>query len=280
MDIYRFLKIYPHFSRLYSYSVGFDDLVWFAPEGKKANNRRMSTITTTEDDVLRSVRRSKTILSDIVLCNTFSQFATFTFNGSKDSARKFGYTITNREDINECKEKMRKWLKNQRDIHGGFDYLIVPEYHKDGKAIHFHALMHGYNGHLKYSGRKRNQRMIYNIKSYKLGHSTVVKIPQTHEDYSRVASYIKKYMTKDMPLFKGKNRYWCSKGLKRPERVSNPQLTPFDLQTFEPVYTKGKLTIHRSDLVSFSKVIKNHNAIELTKFFTPDIIQMPVQLNL
>ena len=155
-----------------------------------------------------SIRRTKTRLSDITLANSFDLFVTFTFSPQR----------VNRFDPDECKKKMSGWLKRQSERNGKFQYLIVPEFHKDGKAIHFHALFKGYKGKIENSGVRQRNREIYNIKSYQLGHSTAVKI----DNLEKVSTYIKKYITKDMPTFTGKKRYWCSKGLIRPLKLSNP----------------------------------------------------------
>ena len=125
-----------------------------------------------------SIRRTKTVISDLVLSNQFEHFATFTF--AKD-----------RQNIIKSKQKMSDWLSSQRKIHGHFDYLIVPEFHKDGKSLHFHALLQGYKGNLHLTNKKIGGRPVYNITSYKKGFSTLVVI----DNQEKVSSYVKKYIT-------------------------------------------------------------------------------------
>jgi len=200
-------KIYPNKIRLFIYfrpmnirKEGYEDY-----KINSANNtKRLTDIPSLEETIERSLRRSKRLISDIVLCNDFDMFATFTFK-------------SDRQNIDLCKRRMSKWLVNQKRIHGTFKYLIVPEFHKDKKSLHFHALFKGYSGRLKDSGKKINGRIAYNLPGYTHGFSTVIKI----DHIEKVSSYVRKYITKDMPTFKGKKRYWVSTGLNRPLTLYN-----------------------------------------------------------
>lgn len=162
-----------------------------------------------EDNLARSIRRTKTLLSDYVMCNEFEHFVTFTFDSKKTK---------DRYNPDLLKIQMSDWLRNQRKRNGKFKYLIVPEFHKDRKAIHFHALFKDYQGELIDSGKKINGRKAYNLKGYKLGFSTLIKI----DNSPKVANYIKKYITKDMPQFHNRHRFWASKGLATPPVIDNP----------------------------------------------------------
>ena len=165
----------------------------------------------------RSVRRTKKIIRDYVLCNCFDMFATFTFK-------------SDRQDIEKTRQKMMDWLKNQRNRNGRFRYLLIPEFHKDGQSLHFHALFGDYPGKIKKSINKETGKLIivkgqqvYELTGYTLGFNNVKLIPNNSEDFSRVSSYIQKYITKDMPNFHGKQRYWASKGLLLPNVEDNPE---------------------------------------------------------
>lgn len=219
-------KEYPSFTRLITYEnpvkvrasgfVSHDEIV---PTGRKKTTPNPLAL-------LDSIRRTKKEIADITLCNDFDMFATFTF--SKD-----------RQDVDKCKIRMSKWLKNQRERVGKFKYLIIPEFHKDGKSLHFHALLSKYQGKLHKSGIRQNGKDVYNIKSYRLGFTNVSYI----QDKTKVASYIRKYITKDMPKFTGKKRYWCSTGLVRPVITKNPLIDPWTLESFKEVYKRNQLTI-------------------------------------
>lgn len=280
LDSYYVLKNYPTFSRLYEYLITVDDLYWFANNPKrsvrivkKQNNEDRS------QSELDSIRRTKTVISDLMLCNHFDMFATFTFNGDEKNRLRYGYAVTDRSDTTQVKAKMSKWLKNQRELHGKFEYLIVPEFHKKQNALHFHALMKGYKGNLSSTKIRQGGRTVYNLKGYRLGHSTVVKIGDSEEDYRKVASYIKKYITKDMPLFDNKKRYWCSKELTRPEKISNVEITPFDFSLFEHTYSKNTINIYTSK--TRIVVAEEARAPELFAIRQNcDNVRLPVQIKL
>lgn len=169
----------------------------------------------------RSISRTRSTLSDLVICNKFDLFCTFTFDPKKYDR----YNITN------CRSVMEKWLRNTRFRHSqSLTYVVVPELHKDG-AIHFHALLGNYNGNLKYSGiNTKTDLPIYNLTGWRAGFSTATKI----DNQDAAASYIKKYITKDMVTFSGKKRYFCSKGLIRPIKNTNQLLS--DLKKKIPFY--------------------------------------------
>ena len=164
----------------------------------------------------RSLQRTKTSIKDIILCNHFEHFCTFTF-------------ADHRDDVEVCKARMQYWLKSQQKLHGSFEYLIVPEFHKDGKSLHFHALFRGYRGQLKPAVSSKTGKelfshagyQIFDIVSYRSGFGEAAKIEQSDESRSKVANYVTKYITKDMPQFFGKKRYWVSRSLVRPLRNSN-----------------------------------------------------------
>jgi hypothetical protein len=226
-----YIKVYPKFVRLFTY----DSPISVQESGYE--ERSPHHTSGNFQDPMRefdSLRRTKTNLSDLTLCNDFDLFCTFTFSPKK---------VNNRADPNECKQKMHEWLKNQQKQHKKhskkFKYLIVPEYHKDGQSLHFHALFHGYNGKLKNSGIKQKNKTVYNITSYRTGFSTAVKI----DNIEKVSSYIKKYITKEMPRFEGKKRYWCSDKLVRPTKQHNPDIDPFTLAQFIHKYELKHLTI-------------------------------------
>lgn len=170
-----------------------------------------------ESNLERSLRLTRKKIKEYVLCNDFELFATFTFKAD-------------RFDINKNKTKMTNWLKNQRRRNGAFEYIIVSEFHKDQKAIHFHALIKGYPGKLMPSmhprtGKQLTQagREVYQFKSYTLGFSNVKKVDSDLDSQTKVSFYLMKYITKDMQLIFGKNRYRVSRGLKTPNTEDNPE---------------------------------------------------------
>lgn len=229
-----YIKQYPDHARL----IRFDSPIQTRIGGYELINPESAKPTLRQKEFISSdsLRKTKRTISDIILCNQFDLFCTFTFDPKK----------VDRYNSEVCKRTMSKWLNNQREIHGNFNYLIVPEWHKDLKALHFHALFKDYRGKLAESNVKKTtktSRKIYNINSYRSGFSTAVKI----DNHEKVSSYIKKYITKDMPLFPGRKRYWCSTGLTRPLTIRNPQIDPYTLAEFRKLYNKDNFTIYKRD---------------------------------
>jgi hypothetical protein len=165
----------------------------------------------------RSIRRTKRRISDYVLCNDFDMFVTFTF--AKD-----------RQNVERSKMKMSNWLRNQRKRNGKFQYLIIPEFHKDGKSLHFHALIGGYMGIIEHAISPRTHQplrqrgqYVFSLSGYTLGFTNVKVIDKQPSQRYKVGFYVQKYITKDMPRIFAQNRYWASKGLKLPVIVDNPE---------------------------------------------------------
>lgn len=224
--VHSYAKIYPHMTKLFVYNHPSKvRLPGFEPRKREAKTTKPSSDPVA---LIDSLRRTKTRLSDIVVSNNFDLFCTFTF--AKD-----------RQNVDRLKKQMSKWLNNQQSRTGKFSYLIVPEFHKDGQSIHFHALFRGYKGELVDTGHKtkRGQTSLV-VKSYTLGYSTAVRI----DDIEKVGAYVKKYITKDMPQFNGKKRYWCSHGLIRPEKVINPVTFPADMQHFTDEHHMTNMQLH------------------------------------
>lgn len=170
---------------------------------------------TEESPLERSVRRTKKRVRDYILCNSFTIFVTFTFRD-------------NRYDIEEKRRQMSNWLKNQQKRNGNFKYIAIPERHADG-ALHFHALLTDYPGKISAAMNPKTGRplskygqQVYYFPEYTLGFSNFRLVNSSIEDHIKVATYVSKYITKDMPIFKGKKRYFCSQGLDTPRLIDNP----------------------------------------------------------
>lgn len=177
---------------------------YYLPQNDRTTIKNTKNINK-ETDQDRSIRRTKRSIEDIILSNNFDLWCTFTFNPKK----------IDRQNHIKCKLAMRTWLLNQRKRNSpDLKYLVVPELHKDG-AIHFHALLKNYNGKLKDTGiTTKTGQSIYNANTFTLGFTEFVKIDSNKD---ALAKYItKQYITKDMPLFLGKQRYYASQNLERP----------------------------------------------------------------
>lgn len=180
----------------------------YAPHKKQSHDEKPKLFSDGSDEsVQRSVRRSRTAINDYVLCNEFDMFVTFTFDPKK----------VNRYDLLSTYQKMQSWLWRQRRKYENFRYIVVPEKHKDG-AIHFHALVGGYDGPLKKTKVIQNNRRVYNLPSYRFGFTNAQYLD---DDKQKAIAYLCKYITKDMELISNRRRYWCSKNLQKPLKYRN-----------------------------------------------------------
>lgn len=145
---------------------------------------------------MRSARRSKQSIYEIVRSNEWDYFATFTFK-------------ENRYEYDICKDKLRFFLNNFKNRKCNIEYLCVPEQHDDG-AWHFHALIKGDLTCFLSSTWHKNR---YELIGYRLGKCELEPV----RDSCRVSAYITKYITKDLGhTLKNKRRYFCSKGINKP----------------------------------------------------------------
>lgn len=181
-------------------------------------------IPQSETNEERATRRAKKAIRDYAVCNEFDMFVTFTFKADRD-------------DIPKCISRMHHWIKNQNKRTGSFGYLIVMEFHSDGKSVHFHALLKGYKGKVTpainpKTGKHviQNGRQCYSLPGYTAGFTTMTYVDTDPLSRLKTAAYLGKYITKDMPVFANKNRYWASKGLAKPIREDNPARWYLDLE--------------------------------------------------
>lgn len=168
----------------------------------KSDKQRNKTIKQSNkaiiENKIRSTRRTKQSIYNISRANDWKYFATFTFEN-------------NRYDYEECKKRLRYYLRNTRQRYcDDLEYLVVPELHKDG-AIHFHALLMGSIEELMCESFEKDKMM---LKNYKHGISQIEPI----KDANRVAMYITKYITKELlSNVQNAQRYFCSNGVNRAE---------------------------------------------------------------
>ena len=227
-------KTYKHSTEIYLPNNPYEKL----EEGYEQSNKATSAgapIPTSEDEKLeRSKRRTYNAVKDLALCNNFELFATFTFRD-------------NRFNDEVSRNKMIGWLKRQRKLDKSFQYLIISELHKKceecvqlrakicdhddrPKALHYHALIGGYGGDIVRAINPKTSkplvkgwRKVYDFPNFTLGNSEVYFIGDTEEDRIRSSFYLLKYVKKDMTTFKGRKRYWASRGLSKPLTIENPE---------------------------------------------------------
>ncbi|RYF28950.1 MAG: hypothetical protein EOO17_03370 [Chloroflexi bacterium] len=184
----------------------------YVPFTKNDDDRDKAKLTkndNNDESLQRSVRRSRTMINDYVHCNEFDLFITFTFDPKK----------VNRYDLTACYLKMQGWLwrTHRKYKDSDFRYVIVPEKHKDG-AIHFHALIGGYDGPLKKTNVIQNNKRVYNVSSFRFGFTNAQYLD---DDKQKAIAYLCKYITKDMVMVSNRRRYWSSRNLQKPISFRN-----------------------------------------------------------
>ena len=178
---------------------------------------KLRTIEDAERSAKNSLNRTKQNIYKFSRQADWEYFITLTFDGSK----------VNRYDFDECMSKANKWFNNQKARKApDLKYLFVPEQHKDG-AWHIHGVIADV-GEMSFAdsgrvaiGEKAYRRSdvnsefatIYNLSGWRFGFSTATRV----RDKYKVASYITKYITKDLceSTF-GKKRYYRSRNIPEP----------------------------------------------------------------
>lgn len=277
------VKVYPDHMKITIYHKGYT-LEFKRPVAKQEKTKEQKE----EDNIHRSIRRTRERFKDIILTNRFQWFMTFTFDSKKH----------NRFDVDHCKLVMQMWLRNQKKMHSpALEYLLVPEFHKKcedcvqsmakecphddaPKAIHFHALINNFNGRLnpvlnKKTGQQLTSKSgapVFDIPGFRAGRiRSALKLTN---NYDAIAGYMQKYMTKDMPIMSGKKRYWCSRGLQRPTKMVNGvfKLGLYDIiKGHKPAYINDFLEVQIHNHIKATDL--RHTGKQLS--FTPVVIPDP-----
>lgn len=154
-----------------------------------------------------SVRRARRRLFDLVSCNPdCNMMATLTLNGQDFPRDNWAVVVP----------RLSTWLDNMQRRHG-LKYILVPEYHKDGKSIHFHGFVNEDSLKLSRAFNPKtakplfqNGRAVYNIDNWKYGFTTAVRVGKSELDQSSSAKYVLKYVTKNSEKIGG--RYYLHGG--------------------------------------------------------------------
>lgn len=199
---------------------------------------------TGEYEVLKMMRYPDTLRSTTVSNNRAKQKI---YELARSNEWEYFFTLTFKEDRYNYELLTRKlsvWISNvKRDYAKDLKYIFVPELHKDG-ALHFHGIVANIgNLPLVDSGLKdKNGNIIYNIDCYKMGFTTATKVT----DSGRVASYLTKYITKDLMSYsKGKKKYWASRNLNK------PNITEYHIETDHI----DDFLIRYNDFITYEKTI-------------------------
>ena len=174
-----------------------------AEKEKKDDDKAASNV----DSIRRSIRRARLAVYDLAVCNQFDLFSTLTFSPDE----------VDRESYEQTYNSLKIWLSN-RVQRKGLRYVAVPEYHKDGHAIHFHMLSNSGAVDLIDSGHYAHREKVYNIPSWQKGFSTAQFIKGENAiDFT--SKYVAKYMTKSKGNKVGGRFYLSGGDLIRPTYV-------------------------------------------------------------
>lgn len=191
-----------------------------------------------------SLSRSRRIIFELALCNLWEYFVTLTISGGHHD----------RYDLHGTYKRLAKWLNNYNSRHGiAVRYLLVPEPHKDG-AWHFHGLLSGLppphltpftlQDHIpkRLKDMLRAGRELYTWPAYASAFGFVTL--ETIRDPDRCASYMTKYITKDLrqsSIELNHHLYYCSQGLQRAQVIhQGPMLQSIEDPDFESEYVTIK----------------------------------------
>lgn len=130
-------------------------------------------------------KRARRRAFDLMMCNSLDLFVTLTLDASKISRTEWGDIVP----------RFNTFLDNMVRRHG-LRYILIPEFHADGRSIHFHGLMNSSALTLVNSGVKHHGKTVYNVENWKYGFTTAQRVGKTPEDQIKTAKYCFKYMTK------------------------------------------------------------------------------------
>lgn len=178
-----------------------------------------------------SISRSLKVVRELAACNPWTYFATITLSPEHWDRQK---PDTLQQAIKEVAKRWTRKNKKGECKCPGYKYLFVPERHKDG-SIHLHGLVMGLpvtmlkqytmadvHGDkplpLYICNAVRNEETLYHCPDWdsRFGYNLIEPI----RDLDRVATYIIKYISKDLGKCPFASRYWCSRGLARAKLVA------------------------------------------------------------
>ncbi len=171
-----------------------------------------------------SLKRSKKVVQEILLCNQWEYFGTITFSKEK---------VKDRYAVQETIKTLRVWLNNYKKRQApDLKYCLIPELHKDG-AVHLHGCFSGipekdlkpFSEYDKETIRINDWEKLAKLQycnflplATKFGRNSFGKINSSEG----TAHYCSKYISKDMVSAVQEinlHTYYASQGLKRAERI-------------------------------------------------------------
>lgn len=179
--------------------------------------------------------RARTRVFEIAMCNDWEYFITLTLSGKKYDRYNLPLFI---KDFGQFIRDYRKKYK------ANIQYLLIPEKHED-EAWHMHGLIKN----IPYEHLHINKNGYLDWKAYKnkFGWVSLGKV----QDKVAISKYITKYISKDIDNTvneKNKKLYYCTRGLRRSERIK-----------------EGTLSIREIEKIAFSYENDYVKTLELSK---------------
>ncbi len=159
--------------------------------------------------------RVKTKVFDYVMNNDFNAFITITFDKKK----------VDREDIKLTMTKLLKFFNNYKYYNDkDFIYLVIPEWHKNKKAIHFHGFVKIDFDNLEYKGMDVKGNVPFYIWPQLFKSFGANRLTTLYNKLEFAVYYSTKYVIKSKykPLHK---YYYQSNGLKESEVICESYYT-------------------------------------------------------
>lgn len=178
---------------------------------KKSLHLHKSLWNVYDNKLNNNITRAKSNIFNITQYNHFYYFFTQTIS-----------SVYDRKDVKSLVDKLNLVTRQLRVKHkdSQFYYLLIPEFHKDGKSIHLHGFLSDGFRHEAY----KNKNGYLSLKCFdKLGFNSVSLIKK----YDACCKYITKYITKDnfKNFSKGDRLFYCSQNLKRDNVVESGVIT-------------------------------------------------------
>lgn len=197
-----------------------------------------------EEKLANNIARARTRIFEYAICNEFKYFITLTINDEK----------LDRYNLKEYIKKLGQFIRDYRKKYGvDIQYLLIPEKHKDG-AWHMHGLLKGIpEEHLTI-----NKNGYLDWKNYKerFGYCSIDKVKNQEAVSKYITKYLRKSLGKDGGVTDKESKlYYCSRGLKRPQKKKEGTLTRYQLEKipfkFENDYVKtGIFTAQQYEHIS------------------------------
>lgn len=167
--------------------------------------------------LVNNLSRAKSKIFELALCNKWDYFVTLTFDPTK----------CNRESYNDTVLRLCRGISYyNKNYSANIRYLLVPEYHSDGRSLHIHGF---FSGITKFLTKNVHGHLTWDYYNNNFGFVNFVCLVQKNKvDRVKIAKYIVKYITKNetcAPLLR--HSYYRSRDLKTASITIIPDVVVF-----------------------------------------------------